>query len=247
MKKTLLISGALLALTASVASAGGVNLSWLDCGLAGQQNQAFACNTNLGGVGGTLFLSFSPEPSMPDCVSNTWVIDLQSAAAQLPPWWDMKGSVDPVGRCRDTGFSMNTSFTAGPFSCVDPWVGAIGGQGTTYQAGSNGPNTARIKGTLALPVTSPVAVDAASEYYSSSLIISRAKTVGTPSCAGCLDPVCLVLNEIEVGGIASTQKLTHQRDRNWATWQGGQVGGAGCPLATPTNKSTWGQVKSLYR
>jgi hypothetical protein len=34
---------------------------------------------------------------------------------------------------------------------------------------------------------------------------------------------------------------------NFATWQGGAIGGAGCPAATPTQNKTWGQVKSIYR
>src|SRR6185503_5517810 len=59
MKKTLLITGALLALAASSAMAGGVNLSWTDCGAAGQQNRAFACTANTGN--NTLVASFSPS------------------------------------------------------------------------------------------------------------------------------------------------------------------------------------------
>src|SRR5882672_5333699 len=48
MKKSILLCGVLLALTASVASAGpGVNLRWTNCfGDAGQSNRAFACSTN---------------------------------------------------------------------------------------------------------------------------------------------------------------------------------------------------------
>ncbi len=34
---------------------------------------------------------------------------------------------------------------------------------------------------------------------------------------------------------------------NYVTWQGGAIGGADCPGATPTLIRTWGAIKSLYR
>ena len=46
MKKTLLLSAVLLALTASFASAAGLNLSWGGCGTAGAQNVSDLCDEN---------------------------------------------------------------------------------------------------------------------------------------------------------------------------------------------------------
>src|SRR2546426_12431912 len=51
MKRTVLMTAALLALTVGLASAqSGLNLGWLDCaGVgAGPANQTFACNSNTG-------------------------------------------------------------------------------------------------------------------------------------------------------------------------------------------------------
>ncbi|MFM8560394.1 MAG: hypothetical protein ACKOC6_12530, partial [bacterium] len=49
MKKTLLLCGALLALTAASASAAGTNLRWSSCyGDGGPQNRTSACTSNLG-------------------------------------------------------------------------------------------------------------------------------------------------------------------------------------------------------
>lgn len=49
MKKILLITGVLLALTATVASAAGINLYWNDCSLgAATTNRNFACTSNTG-------------------------------------------------------------------------------------------------------------------------------------------------------------------------------------------------------
>ena len=83
----------------------------------------------------------------------------------------------------------------------------------------------------------------------------NAKTVGLGSCAGCLTPVCIVLNSVNVvAGTSANIKLsgpTNGIDSNVATWQGGAgvstLLGQGCPAATPNRNTTWGQVKSLYR
>jgi len=47
-------------LAATGASGGGINLSWNDCGFAGVENMAFACNTNEG-TPFQLFASFEPR------------------------------------------------------------------------------------------------------------------------------------------------------------------------------------------
>jgi hypothetical protein len=48
MKKTLILTGAVLALSASMAAAQGVNLSWNDCGTFGAASNTFTCNSNTG-------------------------------------------------------------------------------------------------------------------------------------------------------------------------------------------------------
>src|SRR5215510_288691 len=78
MKKTLLITGVLLALTASIASAaGGINLAWNDCwGGGGVNAKTFACNTNAGN--NDMYVSFDPGVDYPDMVGSDDIIDLQS-------------------------------------------------------------------------------------------------------------------------------------------------------------------------
>lgn len=205
------------------------------------QNAAFACDTS-SGAPFRLFGSFDPSATLGDCFANLWVIDLQSAGASLPAWWDFKGA----GRCRGTSMSQNTDFTRGPFTCFDPWAGLIRIQGFGYNY--TGPNSVRVIGIQELHVWARGQVDAGTEYYSFELVINRAKTTGVESCAGCQVPVCLVLNEITVldfyRGEAREQT---PRDRNYVTWQGGAIAAPGCPLATPTRNRSWGQLKSLYR
>ena len=227
-------------LAATGASGGGINLAWNDCGLAGAQNMAFACNTNEGPPF-QLFASFDPNADMTDCVSNEWVIEVESAAATLPAWWAFKGA----GRCRDASMTQNTQFVTGPFTCADPWAGAIGIQGFSYNIGFSGLNTARIVGVQSLDAAAPTTVLAGTEYYSFALVINRAKTVGAGACLNCLDPVCLVLNQIRVLGLTGNQDLPNPRDRNYVTWHGGAVP-FDC-FGVPTLHRTWGEVKSLYR
>lgn len=244
MKKTLLISGVLLALTASVAAAQpGVNLSWNDCGLAGLQNAAFACNTN-SGAPFIMYASFDP-PADQQVAAGEWVIDLEAAGSDLPPWWHFKNA----GACRVNSLVYNTNFAAGPFSCYDMWAGTVGLAGYTYVVGHSGANTARIFGSMSVPATSPVPAFAGTETYDFSLIINRANTVAPAAvCERCLEPVCVVLNEIKLfNQVGATTVISNPRDRNFVTWQGGAVQTPGCPLATPAQKSSWGQVKSLYR
>ena len=144
--------------------------------------------------------------------------------------------------------AMNTNFTAGPFGCADPWGGSTGLEGTQYVIGFSGPNTARIKGVQAVSAAFPVALSAGTEYYAFSLIINASKTVGPGACVGCAEAVCIVLNEIKVLGFPNTtQQLTGPLARNFVTWQGGTIQTPGCPLATPTIRSSWGRIKSIYR
>jgi hypothetical protein len=79
-------------------------------------------------------------------------------------------------------------------------------------------------------------------------MITNAKTVGSPSCAGCTTPMHRVhLSQHHHLGQPTGIKLTEPATpgSNYITWQGG--GGNFCPAATPTRNSTWGAVKSLYR
>ena len=248
MKKTLLITGVLLALTASVASAAGINMYWNDCGSAGSTAKVFACNTNTG-TNNDLYLSFDPPVAMGSVNGNNQFIDLQSAAALLPAWWQFKN----VGTCRQTALSTPGT---GADACADTWVGQDAPGIAAYLVTANTPtmavNRARIIGSTSVPGTAVASCTPGTEYYSMTIRITNAKTVGSGLCAGCQDPVCLVLNNIIItqppgtpGGdaVGVDNPLTN----NWVTWQGGAIGGLGCPGATPAINKTWGQLKAIYR
>src|SRR5262245_56549493 len=236
MKKSLLITGALLALAASTAMAGGMNMSWTDCGAAGQQNRNFACNVNTGN--NVLCVSYDPLASVPDFVGNEMTVDVISTGV-LPAWWQMFNA----GSCRGTALpTLNTTFAAA--TCGDNFGGAGFGAIGSYVLG---PNTGSLL--CGWAVADGVPIDAGTEYYAVNIVVSNTKTVGTGLCAGCQTGACIVLNRVSLAyGPAATlvQDILTPLNRNWVTWQNGN--GQPCPPPiVPTNQRTWGQVKALYR
>ena len=240
MKKALLLCGALLAVSASIASAAGINLSYTGCGAAGIANKTFACTANTGSD--VMVASYVAPDGTQGITGMEAVIDLQSAAATLPAWWQFKN----VGACRQTALAVAPN---GASCDGDYWAGQASGGVTAYITPyATAANRARLLIIYAVPSTLAAPVDADVEYFAFTATVSHVKTVGTGSCAGCSDPVCIVLNEIKLtqGVGIGDFRIQNPADRNYVSWQGGVVAG-GCPAATPARNATWGSVKSLYR
>ena len=240
MKRALLLAGAMLALTSSLALAqGDINIAWNDCppgyGGVGLTNINPLCTSNLGA--NILVASFAAPVNMPQFNGHAGVVDIQVAAATLDPWWHVE-----TGGCRAGKLTGSFDFTAGPFSCFDVWAGLASGG---INIGITGPNRLRVRTVCAVPTIS--AVTAGIENYVFKLTISNSQTVGPLGCAGCLDPACIVFNQILITQPAGVGDYTITTGpQQFATWKGGIVGG-GCPAATPTRSGTWGSVKALYR
>lgn len=247
MKKILLLSGALLAFSASMALAGAVNLAWgPSCwGDNPAASKTWSCTTN-GATLATFTGSFSTSNDIPDFVGISAVIDIQANSASLPAWWDF---FNP-GSCRATSLAVGADFTTTTTSCNDVFAGQAGGGITAYQTIStvppvpNGlPNAARLK--IAFAVANPVDLPPGLETLAFRGAINGAKTVGTGSCGGCATQVTVVLNDIHAAGLsgqAEDEVAPSNNDCNQAQ------GTSGVPCnATPTQNRTWGQVKSLYR
>ncbi|MBI5709678.1 MAG: hypothetical protein HZC42_05135 [Candidatus Eisenbacteria bacterium] len=252
MKKTLLLSGLLLALTASMALAaspgGGINFAWgAGCWPENPVNlKTFACTSNT--LSGAIMTgSFAPSIDQPDFVGIEVVVDLQSSSASLPNWWQFFNA----GSCRATALSTSADFTAAPqISCVDPYLGLAAGGIAAYQTTTtappvpNGlPNAARLK--VAYALADPSGLSMATEYYGFKATMNGTKSTGTGACAGCLTAVCIVLNEIKSAGNAGSVARNTTPMANTAL--GWQARDAVYCAATPTHNATWGQVKSLYR
>lgn len=252
MKKAILLCGMLLAITASAASAAGVNFAWNNCyGDGGVSNANFACNTN-SGSGLAVGSYVTPAAGVNGVTGIEVVVDLATASPTLPAWWQLFN----VGACRQTALSINAIINPLDVVCQDYWAGQATPGIAAYQVGLYGPNTARIKAAVAIPAGTQSAVAGNTEYFAFNLGLSHAKTVGTGACAGCNIAACLVLNTIKVATpvAADDVKLSGggtAPGSDAITWQGGagvsSTLGTSCPSATPTQNKTWGQIKSLYR
>jgi len=241
MKKTLLLAGAMLALTVGVASAqSGINLSWNDCASFGGLQRNFACTSNSGA--NTMFASVVTGVDMGQLNGQAGVLDLQTNQPALSPWWTIG-----TGQCRlGSAITADFNFLANT-NCLDAWAGTAAG-GVNYQQAFEGvPNRSRIRTVCAIAGSTPITgVD---EYYMFKVTINNSRSTGTGSCAGCQDGACIVFNSIlvtqplGVGDYTISAPIT----RNYVQWQGGGNIGGNCPGATPTRSATWGSVKSLYR
>jgi len=244
MKKTLLIAGALLAMTATLALAEGINMSYSDCGTFGTHGKTSTCLSNAGAAM-QLIASFIAPPGIVRFVGVDGFIDVQVANATLDDWWKHGAT-----QCRGgTATSVDLGFLSN-VNCVDPWAGQ-GSGASLWTPGFGGANKARLRfqGSMAYDPVTPVVLDPATEYYCAKVSINNTKSTGTGNCAGCLDGACVVLQSIQLfqGEVTDTSPLiTTPAPQSHVTWQN-PAGVPGCPGVVPTKSSTWGKLKSLYR
>lgn len=233
---------ATLALATNVHAA-GINLSWDECGVYGNQNKAFACNTNTGAAL-ALYGSFVSPGGTTAITGVEAILDFGSINGPLPSWWAYKNA----GACRQSAASASANFTGGPFSCADYYAGQAAGGLAWYTMSYGGnPCRARMGILFAVPATLAIPMDPDVEFYAFALFLSRTMTVGTGACAGCLDPVAIVLNEVKLTqpvGVGDF-RLQNPNDRNFVSWQGGEPWRS-C-LWVPVRNNTWGSLKSLYQ
>jgi hypothetical protein len=273
MKMPLIMTGALLALTASIASATGIDLNWNQClnnAARRVQDQSFTCVSADPNAPDANLQQFNMYGSVRTGVNilgvKSWQadVDIQVANATLDPWWDMVS-----GGCRQG--SLGFVFVGFPSSEISGCNGglmnaspaALGASNYIEGAaappsGAGGANRARFS--MLVSRTSGITAVGTTKYaLFKATLDSRFTEVdpndpqnGDHACAGCLDQACLVLNHVNVqtDPTQTSDGNNHfytQEIADFITWQGGTIGGSGCPAATPTKKATWGQVKSLYR
>jgi hypothetical protein len=239
--KQLISTLALLLVTATAACAAGLSLAWNAChGDGGVQNLDFACDTNTGNR--ALVGSFQFASDLANVNSDELVVDLAATSATLPDWWRFFSP----GNCRQLALSI-AAHNGG--NCPDMFEGKASMNIVDYRVGGQSPNFARLLSVNAVTPSGSVNLVGGVEYSIARWTISNLKTVGSPSCAGCTTPVCIVFTSANIvtGDQPTGIKLTEPDTpgSNYITWQGG--GGDFCPAATPTRNSTWGAVKSLYR
>jgi len=222
------------------AGAAGINLYWNDCGAGSgaTTNRNFACNMNTGA--NDLYVSFDPPAGIGSVVSTEIEVALQSSSPSVPNWWWYA--------CRPLTLAFIPS---APSTCPDAWQG----QGlvmTDYDFGPDPgfpPDRTNFIGFAHVPEgTTLPALTPGTEYLAAVLRIGNARTVGPDACAGCLTPVCLVLNRVGLTpSTGSPVTLFNALSDNFVGWQGGAGDGYSCSGATPALNRTWGQIKSVYR
>jgi hypothetical protein len=239
-----LLGLALLALPPAVSAQEAINLSWDNCSAAGTADKSFACNSNSGT--NVMIASFISPDSMAAFLSAVTIIDLISATNPLPEWWELRNQGTQTNQCRTGSISANADFSANT-GCSDFFSGQGSGGIGTYLINTGTPNRVRLSIVFAVPVQNQGPLNAGEEYFASKIQINNLKTVGT-TCTGCGDPVCIVLNGVQVvqpaGSPGGNVWVINEGTRRSVTWQGGT--GADC-LAVPARNRTWGQVKALYR
>lgn len=243
MKKLLLLTAALVAFGASAALAGtpGINLSWANCvtSTATSAAKTYACDGALGTVisfQGT----FRSAQAIPDFAGVSSVVDVGFGAA-VPDYWKTLS-----GECNAGAMTIgNPSATAPCFTTniFDPNFSG-GGFALDYI----GSNRFRLRIDWATGAPTPPAIVAGNLYPAFKITFDPDAGVNA-GCTGCDQPACLVLNSVEEFGFVQSEDyiITAQDVRQYVTWQGGAIGGTGCPAATPTQSKTWGSVKALYR
>ncbi len=184
---TFAISGALI-LAAAPARSSGINLAWNDCGTAGATIQSFACDTDQGAPF-SLVASFVPPAGVGALIGVSG--DLRISGPELPDWWK-----HGFEQCRGgTGLYPDVAFAPG--ACANPWPGSQTAE-ITYRPDALDPNTAFATVRISIPDGQTEALSAASEYHAFTLRVARTLSIGPDACAGCTDPVRLLLERIQL-------------------------------------------------
>jgi hypothetical protein len=274
--KKILLTGMMVCLTASTALAAGLNINWVtnvlgNCSAVATSNITWDCtidnpaDPNLGDF--NFVVSFVPATALIGFNAFEVVIDAQSDAP-LSAWWQYYNP----GSCRAAGFAaeLPPSLPAAP--CLGSattrlyQTAAYGGMGLWLISPANRMRT--IIG-YATAATRTVPLITTTQYNAMHMHVNTGQSLGVIAdpdngiepvveCAGCTQPVTLVLQQIGIygkAGVAPNQTPTAETITTVAgaplvgaqqsiKWQGG---GTYPPIPVSSRNTTWGQVKSLYR
>lgn len=210
-------------------------------------------------------LAFKAPAGISKLVGEQFTLDVQTASNVLPPWWDFQDRNDGLGLlpgCRGgdplmgltSSFSFSTSRgTASTVTCKDYWQGAQSGTVFWYPS-RHGPEGMRLCGSFASDSASAGPLTANVEYFVGTGSFDTNHAVADPlatppveTCNGCQIPACAVFTSLLLQQPAGTPGgdvlISNDNQRRAIAWQDG------IPFCypTPVKRSTWGQVKSLYR
>jgi hypothetical protein len=255
MKKLVLLFSAIFILGASLANAqGGLNLAWTNC--ITQANAvadiAYACDQSRNGIPFKGVISFISPDNLTAYVGMGGILDVRTADAALSDWWKLG-----TGECRDGNLAFPASITGvgtgATGACQNPYLGGGTAGGYLYRSDTKD-GTVPLSGwgrtVLSFVRDTPTALTSGQQYVAGVFTLDTFGDDGT--CAGCATAACIVINEVTLYQTAGTPPqdiyiVNTQDTRQYITWQGGAIGGAGCPTAVPTQNVTWGSIKAIYR
>jgi len=225
-----------LAAFSSVARA-VVSLNWNTCAApVGTPLQTFACDTNAG-TPLDLIIEMNPFTLMSNVSIASVLLSFSSDQATVPDWWQIQ-----PGGCRAADFAIapDPPFPAG---CADPWLGGATMIVDFLQACDPRGMLLSLRATV--PAGAPLTLAPGNRYAMFRLRFSRGHTSGADACGGCSAGACLAIDGISIttaaGGFSDSPG-------NFVRWQSaGSCASVGFCGPTPTNRPTWGSVKSLYR
>ncbi len=258
MRRALLTLLLLMCLTPAAHAAQGMNLAWDACfGDGGVRNKTFACDTNTGSE--QLYVSFQLDSAFTPVTGMELTINFSTPAGPPGAWWQFKNA----GSCRLSALSASSAPLTPGGSCVNYWNGFASGGIAGYTVNYVGLGMNRLFVIFALPSTAWASLDGDVEYFAARLAISHANSVGAGSCPGCLDPVCIGIENLKLtrpvgqGDIRLAEETTF--GSSTVNWQGSaasssRVGDPArffyrtlhCASATAARNPTWGSIKSLY-
>lgn len=267
MKKLLLFSCALLALSATAAFAQfgggpGIDLSWKNCVVQDSDNgePAPVLNVNLNCNNKTqtnkLVGSFKAPRDMAGFFAMDLDVDLQDQNGPLQPYHHYESGTG----CNASGVALSIDNTAsGGCGLFDtPWGAAGGGATpfvTAYSPGFGGnPAKARLFLSIARASNDAFHLVPGTNYYCFHLTFNNGQAGAVPTCAGCSDKIAIVWNSATMfSNDGSGPDLIFGPDGKPMGSSGvsacGTVNGASQATcaSTPAKNTTWGQIKTLYR
>jgi hypothetical protein len=247
----ILALAALVLLPASAMAAPGVNLYVGDCSAGATANSVTeACTTNAGtsfSLVGSIVLPAVTIDHFAGCES---ILDIQTdGPSPIPDWWR-------ADACRPSGFLATADPVVIGGSCATIWD-AVPASGTSLNAVFPDETMSwRLRFLIDSPIDAGAAAgatltgDAATERSVFRLTVTRIASTGLGRCAGCPQPACLVLNEINLRSLGQAPsdwlRVTDEATNRHISFNGDLLTGV-CPDAVPVHNRTWGSIKAMYR
>lgn len=245
----------LLSLASAAHAGSSISLSLDDCPLgSASRTITNACDTNTGTLFNAVVSIVPPNVTVPKFEGIEAYLTIGSDAPSPPDWWRLG-----LGGCRESAVSMAASTDLGG-SCASFW----GGDPNVYMMiqpyfswRNNFPVNPQsdvylvLGGILASgPPYADRTFNDSQELTALRFTVSRAKTTGSGSCAGCAYPACVVLTGVHLVSAndqtsADGVYVTYSQAGNSLQHNGAYAYCAGG--AVPARNRTWGAVKSLYR